>query len=206
MKQSLTSQITAGIGMALALLILNAATSYRNTLKLLENERWVSHTHQVLTELEATLSTLKDAETGQRGYLLTGEERYLEPYHSAIARINQQVVELQQLTADNNRQQQQPNMVWGAGIDPEQFTLAQIDPNRLTFWELRDTIAEVASANHSTATLESNLWHKFASPLSTLLMPLLAAIAAFGLAPASPGPRRCCCCAAALATRARTST
>jgi len=92
--------------MALALLILNAATSYRNTLKLLENERWVGHTHQVLTELEATLSTLKDAETGQRGYLLTGEERYLEPYHSAIARINQQVVGLQQLTTDNNRQQQ----------------------------------------------------------------------------------------------------
>ncbi|MEG4116746.1 CHASE3 domain-containing protein [Microcoleus sp. N9_B4] len=106
MKQSLTPQITAGIGMVVALLIFNAATSYRNTLKLIENERWVSHTHQVLTELEATLSTLKDAETGQRGYLLTGEELYLEPYHSAIARINKQVVGLQQLTADNNRQQQ----------------------------------------------------------------------------------------------------
>ncbi|MEG4214206.1 CHASE3 domain-containing protein [Microcoleus sp. Pol14C6] len=106
MKQSLTPQITAGIGMVVALLIFNAATSYRNTLKLVENERWVSHTHQVLTELEATLSTLKDAETGQRGYLLTGEERYLEPYYSAIARINQQLAELQQLTADNNRQQQ----------------------------------------------------------------------------------------------------
>lgn len=106
MNKSLTRQITAGIGMALGLLIFNAATSYRNTLKLVENERSVSHTHQVLTELEATLSTLKDAETGQRGYLLTGEERYLEPYHSAIARINQQVVGLQQLTADNNRQQQ----------------------------------------------------------------------------------------------------
>ena len=106
MKQSLTPQITAGIGMVVALLIFNAATSYRNTLKLVENEHWVSHTHQVLTELEATLSTLKDAETGQRGYLLTGEERYLEPYYRAIARINQQVVGLQQLTADNKRQQQ----------------------------------------------------------------------------------------------------
>lgn len=92
--------------MVVALLIFNAATSYRNTLKLIENQQWVSHTHKVLTELEATLSTLKDAETGQRGYLLTGEERYLEPYHSAIARINKQVVGLQQLTADNKRQQQ----------------------------------------------------------------------------------------------------
>ncbi|WP_293125565.1 CHASE3 domain-containing protein [Microcoleus sp. bin38.metabat.b11b12b14.051] len=106
MNKSLTRQITAGIGMALALLIFNAATSYRNTLKLVENERWVRHAHRVLTELEATLSTLKDAETGQRGYLLTGEERYLEPYHAAIARINAQVGGLQQLTADNNRQQQ----------------------------------------------------------------------------------------------------
>ena len=105
MKQSLTSQITAGIGMALALLIFNAAASYLNTLKLVENERWVNHIHRVLTELEATISTLKDAETGQRGYLETGEEWYLEPYQTAIARVNAQVYRLQQLTADNNLHQ-----------------------------------------------------------------------------------------------------
>ncbi|WP_293191981.1 MULTISPECIES: CHASE3 domain-containing protein [unclassified Microcoleus] len=106
MNKSLTRQITAGIGIALGLLIFNAATSYRNTLKLVENERSVSHTHGVLSELEATLSTLKDAETGQRGYLLTGEERYLEPYYTAIANVNTQLVGLQELTADNNRQQE----------------------------------------------------------------------------------------------------
>jgi lipopolysaccharide export system permease protein len=83
---------------------------------------------------------------------------------------------------DTNQQQHVATMVWGAGIDPDQFTLAQVDPNRLNFWQLRDTITQVAATNRSTATLESNLWHKFASPLSTLLMPLLAAIAAFGLA------------------------
>ena len=83
---------------------------------------------------------------------------------------------------DNNRLQRMGTTIWGAGIDPDQFTLAQVDPNRLNFWQLRDTIAQVAATSRSTATLESNLWHKFASPLSTLLMPLLAAIAAFGLA------------------------
>ena len=83
---------------------------------------------------------------------------------------------------DTNRQQPVTSMIWGADIHPDQFTLAQIDPNRLNFWQLRDTITQVAAANRSTATLESNLWHKFASPFSTLLMPLLAAIAAFGLA------------------------
>ncbi len=87
-----------------------------------------------------------------------------------------------QFNVDANQQQQIAGMIWGAGIDPDQFTLAQVDPNRLTFWQLRDTITQVAATNRSTATLESNLWHKFASPFSTLLMPLLAAIAAFGLA------------------------
>ncbi len=106
MNKPLTRQITAGIGLALALLIANATISYRNTQKLVENERSVSRTHRVLTELEATLSTLKDAETGQRGYLLTGEEQYLEPYQSAIARVNDRLATLQQLTADNNAQQQ----------------------------------------------------------------------------------------------------
>jgi len=83
---------------------------------------------------------------------------------------------------ETGQQQRMPHVRWGAGVDPDQFTLAQIDPNRLNFWQLRDTIAQVAATNRSTATLESNLWHKFAQPFSTLLMPLLAAIAAFGLA------------------------
>jgi lipopolysaccharide export system permease protein len=86
------------------------------------------------------------------------------------------------LDIDANRTQTIARTVWGASLTPDQLTLAQIDPNRLNFWQLRGTIAEVAATNRSTATLESNLWHKFASPFSTLLMPLLAAIAAFGLA------------------------
>jgi lipopolysaccharide export system permease protein len=87
-----------------------------------------------------------------------------------------------QFDVDGNRLQQMGSTIWGAGISPDQFTLAQVDPNRQTFLQLRGTIAQVAAANRSTATLESNLWHKLASPFSTLLMPLLAAVAAFGLA------------------------
>ncbi|HYD11544.1 MAG TPA: LPS export ABC transporter permease LptG [Allosphingosinicella sp.] len=83
---------------------------------------------------------------------------------------------------ETNQLQRLPSTIWGAGIEPDQFTLAQVDPNRLTFLQLRETITQVAATNRSTATLESNLWHKLASPFSTLLMPLLAAIAAFGLA------------------------
>ena len=106
MKRAPIRQITAGLAVALSLLVVNAAVSYRNILKLIENEQQVSHTHMVLATLEGTLSTLKDAQTGQRGYLLTGKERYLEPYYAAIKRVQQQVTTLRQLTADNQRQQQ----------------------------------------------------------------------------------------------------
>jgi len=64
----------------------------------------VSHTHEVLASLEAALSSLKDAETGQRGYLLTGDPAYLEPYRDAVSRFRGQVAELRQLTLDNPAQ------------------------------------------------------------------------------------------------------
>jgi lipopolysaccharide export system permease protein len=83
---------------------------------------------------------------------------------------------------DSGRQQAMAGVRWGLGIDPTQFTLAQIDPNEQNFLQLRRAIGELRGANRATTALESNLWHKFAGPFSTLLMPLLAAIAAFGLA------------------------
>jgi PAS domain S-box-containing protein len=58
----------------------------------------------VLAKVEAALSTLKDAETGQRGYLLTGERAYLEPYRDAVGRFPGQMTELRQLTLDNPSQ------------------------------------------------------------------------------------------------------
>ena len=57
-----------------------------------------------LSRLEAVLSTLKDAETGQRGYLLTGEPAYLEPYRDAVDRLPRQIADLRQLTLDNPAQ------------------------------------------------------------------------------------------------------
>jgi signal transduction histidine kinase len=98
-------KLFAAFGLVLAFAIADAVISYRATLWLIENERWVSHTHETLNELEATLSALKDAETGQRGYLLTGEESYLAPYRSAAAEVQGHLDLLRAQTADNPRQQ-----------------------------------------------------------------------------------------------------
>jgi lipopolysaccharide export system permease protein len=70
----------------------------------------------------------------------------------------------------------------GGSLRPEQFTLASVDADEQTFWQLRRSIAELEAVGRPTHTLEASLWHKISGPLSALLMPLLGAIAAFGLA------------------------
>lgn len=90
---------------ALALLVANALVSYRATNTLIESNRWVLHTQEVITELENILSQMKDAETGQRGYLVTEDESFLEPYQNASPRIGEYIKRLKEKTADNQLQQ-----------------------------------------------------------------------------------------------------
>jgi len=66
---------------------------------------WVEHTYRVKTVVESVASQLKDAETGQRGYLLTNEPNYLAPYESSVSVINIALEKAKSLTIDNPNQQ-----------------------------------------------------------------------------------------------------
>lgn len=68
------------------------------------------------------------------------------------------------------------------GVRSDQFTLASVKGDQLPFAELRSAIDDLAAAGRPTASLEAAWWHKISGPLSTVLMPLLGAVAAFGLA------------------------
>ncbi len=70
-----------------------------------EKLAWVIHTHNVITDSEKLLSSMKDAETGQRGYLLTQEITYLEPYYTGMSNAQKMFQELRLLTKDNPEQQ-----------------------------------------------------------------------------------------------------
>jgi CheY-like chemotaxis protein len=65
----------------------------------------VQHTHLVITSLDSLFSTLQDAETGQRGYLLTGKSQYLAPYEDAVAQTGGALEKVAALTRDNPSQQ-----------------------------------------------------------------------------------------------------
>lgn len=67
-------------------------------------------------------------------------------------------------------------------ILPIHFTLANVTAESLTLFELSDAIQELKRTGRPTRTLEAGWWHKISGPLSCILMPLLGAVAAFGLA------------------------
>ena len=75
-----------------------------------------------------------------------------------------------------------PQMRGLADVTPEQLRLARVDPDETGFFRLREKIEEMEAAGKQTAAAQAGLWHKISGPLSILLMPLLAAVAAFGLA------------------------
>lgn len=68
------------------------------------------------------------------------------------------------------------------GLDPNRFTLANVNGDNLSFGALDSTVAQLQAAGRPTTSLRTQLWHKISGPLSIVLMPLLAGIAGFGLA------------------------
>jgi len=87
MNSSIEKRIFAGFGFALLVLVLISFLTYANNQQLVETRRRVVETQEVLRSLKQILSTVTDAETGERGFVITGNEIFLEPFHKAMKRI-----------------------------------------------------------------------------------------------------------------------
>ncbi len=94
-------KIRVGFVFALVLLLILGVVLYQTTLKFREAERREEQIDTELDKLDEISSALKDAESGERGYLITGDEQYLEPYDEAIQTIDRDLSDLRGLTADN---------------------------------------------------------------------------------------------------------
>ena len=104
-KWAVGTKIGAGYALALFMLLVLGLFSYRNAAELIEGAKLRAHSFEVLDRLGNLLSALQDAETGQRGYLVAGEESYLQPYNAGIASISESLQELREQTIDNPLQQ-----------------------------------------------------------------------------------------------------
>ncbi|MBD2499341.1 GAF domain-containing protein [Anabaena azotica] len=104
MRKHFFQKVAGGFGLASLILILIGLVSYRSTTILINSSNQVTKTQETINTLEALLSQIKDAETGQHGYILTGKERYLQPYQTAQAKVEEKIEKLRNLTVDESQQ------------------------------------------------------------------------------------------------------
>src|SRR5271170_4258620 len=158
----------------------------------------VVHTQQVLLELTQTGLLLDDAETGQRGFLYTGRPEYLEPYNLAVLQLNRHLKVLEQLTADDPRQQQllsQLNADAHAKLDELHRTISLFnesnpqgardlvlsDQGKVLMDRIRQSIAQMEQEESALETQRAKAYSKGAR-ITRISVLLAAAITVLGLA------------------------
>lgn len=112
-RVNLTKSVFVKTSFVLSLLILIfiSSVSYKNITSLNETSGLLAHSYNVQIQLEQLLAYLEDAETGQRGYLITDDTIFLQPYDSALIRIKEPYLILQNLIAKNRQQQNHLNEI-----------------------------------------------------------------------------------------------
>jgi CHASE3 domain sensor protein len=129
--------IILGISIPALLLVLVDWLQWQSVREYRDARDWVTHTRVVMLNLESFLTCMNDAETGQRGYLLTHKESYLEPYNNALSCNRDELQTLRQLTSDDPIQQK---------------NLDRLEPLvNAKFAELAQTVALEKSMDHTGA-------------------------------------------------------
>ena len=100
-----THTLVQGFVGALALLGGVAGFNWQHTNRMQETMKWVLHTHEVQEQLTELLSSVQDVETGVRGFVITGQPEYLEPFVAVRTKVTSQFSKVRTLTRDNARQQ-----------------------------------------------------------------------------------------------------
>jgi signal transduction histidine kinase len=124
-----------GLVLALSILVVMCYVTYIRTETFIVNSRWVEHTYTVLSQLDRTLSEIKDAETGQRGYLLTRNEKFLSPYYKAENNLPSALEKLQKLTHDNPNQADTVRRFSELAMDRMDYLKATIESQKHKPWK-----------------------------------------------------------------------
>ena len=93
--------------LASVILVLIGVVSYQNTTVSINDRSILKNTYKKINSLEELLSQIKDAETRQRSYIITGKQTYLKPYQASLANVEQEIAKLKNLSTDQPNQQKQ---------------------------------------------------------------------------------------------------
>ena len=100
----LRTQLLLGYVLVFAFMVAIAAVTYQRLTSLVTTAGWVSHTHEVISKAHLIEKLLVDMETGERGFLIAGEDELLTPYTEAKERYKQTTDDLKDLVSDNPSQ------------------------------------------------------------------------------------------------------
>jgi signal transduction histidine kinase len=102
----MTSSTKAIVAFVLLVLVCMATLSFWSEVRSEKDREWIEHTHLVIERLQTILINITRAETSQRGFILTGQARYLEAYGTSVGELHQDIKAVRDLTSDNPEQQQ----------------------------------------------------------------------------------------------------
>ncbi|BDI29974.1 hypothetical protein CCAX7_20250 [Capsulimonas corticalis] len=140
LRQASDKAATVSLALTLVVLAMIGLLSYTSTQRFLANDRDINHSFAVVDTTRSVLSDLKDAETGQRGFLLTNDPQYLAPYQSGTASLQQHIEQLRLLVKGDAAQERRLE------------TLETLSAEKLA--ELRQTIELQQSSNSAAALAE----------------------------------------------------
>ena len=168
--KGMDSRLALAIGVTFGALLALVSVTWLNTAQLIDEALWVDHSKDVIEEIDGALSAIKDAETGERGFLLTSEDVYLVPYRAAVAELPGRLIRIAALTVDNAIQRARAerlsrltadrlhqlartiDVVSRGGPPDEAQALIRSSDGRETMDEIRRLCAEMRSAEHTLLT------------------------------------------------------
>jgi len=103
-KLSLKGKLGIGFAIPITLFIVISVIASQSLSHLLTSQKWVNHTHEVIEHGDEIMAELVNMETGLRGYLITGQEEFLEPYYSGREHFDKLTDETKELVSDNPQQ------------------------------------------------------------------------------------------------------
>ncbi len=164
---------------AIAVIVISAV-SYQSLKSRSASAELVRHTGDVIGGIEGVFSSIKDMETGQRGFLLTGEERYLEPYLQGRGRFINELELLSRLTVDNPDQQRRLRVLQQlageklleieqtisqkrAGEGDAALAVVKTDRGREAMQQLRKLVEEMRQAERDLLEARQTAWQAAAA-------------------------------------------
>ena len=140
MKWTIGIKMACGYLAAGIFLLVIGVFSYVSVNSIDNTTHWVDHTYQVITTVNQVTTTLLNAETGQRGYIITGDASYLELYNSAQASLDSEIKTLRDLTSDNPTQQQNIDVLQKLAADKMAVLTTTIQVRTTQGFEAAQTI------------------------------------------------------------------